>query len=267
MYPGLIEEIGRIWKNFPKQLMSKRLCSTYFADCWCPRPSGLQYTHWRKSAASAAATWVLCQPCRRPSLAALPSSRAHIVCAPFFQKKLPAECSQDITKQVSIHFHPTVNCQSLTAQFPYWQFVMEAHTVKHCLPSSFILLVTYFTHPLSFQGGYPQTFLEIISVPTPPPFSFWRFSISATFQFFSDIMEGVEARWGELRYHTAGGSTTRLRVAQPGSNNVAFSVQVALSRGQLRYHTAGGSTTSPQISVSEMGNIGNSRLQRVLFPQ
>ena len=192
MYPGLIEEIGRIWKNFPKQLMSKRLCSTYFADCWCPRPSGLQYTHWRKSAASAAATWVLCQPCRRPSLAALPSSRAHIVCAPFFQKKLPAECSQDITKQVSIHFHPTVNCQSLTAQFPYWQFVMEAHTVKHCLPSSFILLVTYFTHPLSFQGGYPQTFLEIISVPTPPPFSFWRFSISATFQFFSDTMEGVE---------------------------------------------------------------------------
>ena len=56
MYPGLIEEIGRIRKNFPKQLMSKRLCSTYFADCWCPRPSAMQYTHWRKSAASAAAT-------------------------------------------------------------------------------------------------------------------------------------------------------------------------------------------------------------------
>ena len=49
-----------------------------------------------------------------------------------------------------------------------------------------------------------------------------------------------------MRYGTAGGSTTRLRVAQPGSNNVAFSVQVALSRGQLRYGTAGGSTTSPQ---------------------
>ena len=66
----------------------------------------------------------------------------------------------------------------------------------------------------------------------------------------------LEARWGKLRYGTAGGSTTRLRVAQPGSNNVAFSVQVALSRGQLRYGTAGGSTTSPQISVSEVGKIG-----------
>ena len=65
----------------------------------------------------------------------------------------------------------------------------------------------------------------------------------------------LEARWGKLRYSTAGGSTTRLRVAQPGSNNVAFSVQVALSRGQLRYGTAGGSTTSPQISVSEVGKI------------
>ena len=61
-------------------------------------------------------------------------------------------------------------------------------------------------------------------------------------------MEGVEARWGELRYHTAGGSTTRLRVAQPGSNNVAFSVRVALSRGQLRYHTAGGSTTRLRVA-------------------
>ena len=66
----------------------------------------------------------------------------------------------------------------------------------------------------------------------------------------------LEAGWGKLRYGTAGGSTTRLRVAQPGSNNVAFSVQVALSRGQLRYGTAGGSTTSPQISVSEVGKIG-----------
>ena len=66
----------------------------------------------------------------------------------------------------------------------------------------------------------------------------------------------LEARWGKLRYSTAGGSTTRLWVAQPGSNNVAFSVQVALSRGQLRYGTAGGSTTSPQISVSEVGKIG-----------
>ena len=66
----------------------------------------------------------------------------------------------------------------------------------------------------------------------------------------------LEARWGKLRYSTAGGSTTRLRVAQPGSNNVAFSVQVALSRGQLRYGTASGSTTSPQISVSEVGKIG-----------
>ena len=51
-------------------------------------------------------------------------------------------------------------------------------------------------------------------------------------------------------------AVAQLRVAQPGSNNVAFSVQVALSRGQLRYGTAGGSTTSPQISVSEVGKIG-----------
>jgi hypothetical protein len=34
---------------------------------------------------------------------------------------------------------------------------------------------------LKFQGGYPKTFLEIISVP-PPSFSFGRLSISATFQ-------------------------------------------------------------------------------------
>ena len=70
----------------------------------------------------------------------------------------------------------------------------------------------------------------------------------------------MATKWGTLspmpKQRTAGGSTTRLRVAQPGSNNVAFSVQVALSRGQLRYGTAGGSTTSPQISVSEVGKIG-----------
>ena len=57
----------------------------------------------------------------------------------------------------------------------------------------------------------------------------------------------------------------RLRVAQPGSNNVAFSAQVALSRGQLRYHTAGGSTTSPQITVPEVGNIGKLKATGALW--
>ena len=54
------------------------------------------------------------------------------------------------------------------------------------------LLWDYIPTPylLKFQGGYPKTFLETISVPTPP-FSFGRLSISATFQNFSDIMECV----------------------------------------------------------------------------
>ena len=54
------------------------------------------------------------------------------------------------------------------------------------------LLWDYIPTPylLKFQGGYPNTFLETISVPTPP-FSFGRLSSSATFQFFSDIMECV----------------------------------------------------------------------------
>ena len=45
------------------------------------------------------------------------------------------------------------------------------------------LLWDYIPTPylLKFQGGYPKTFLEIISVP-PPSFSFGRLSISATFQ-------------------------------------------------------------------------------------
>ena len=186
---------------------------------------------------------------------------------------------QCLTKEACYLFHCALNAlaaEALLEEKLLWKIRPKLHRFLGCiihplcftpqlLPRiSFVIPTPYL---LKFQGGYLQTFLEIISVPTPHPFSFWRFSISATFQNFSDLMEGVEARWGELRYHTAGGSTTRLRVAQPGSNNVAFSVQVALSRGQLRYHTAGGSTTRPQISVSEMGNIGNSRLQRVLFSQ
>ena len=38
----------------------------------------------------------------------------------------------------------------------------------------------------NFRGGYPQTFLEIISVPTPP-FQFWKVFNLSYFSFFSDI--------------------------------------------------------------------------------
>lgn len=42
MFPGLI---GGNWPNleeFSEAIDAKRLCSTYFAHCWCPRPSGIQ---------------------------------------------------------------------------------------------------------------------------------------------------------------------------------------------------------------------------------
>ena len=70
-------------------------------------------------------------------------------------------------------------------------FMVVAPTPRHvlggccerCCRIQKLPRVCWYTHPLSLEisGGYPKTFLEIISVP-PPSFSFGRLSISATFQ-------------------------------------------------------------------------------------
>ena len=102
-------------------------------------------------------------------------------CFGFYPARSCDSCDE-LKYQIEVAGHPHL-CKNWTGKI--YRKTME--TSRLC--------VYIYPLPISwnFRGGYPQTFLEIISVPTPP-FSFGRFSISATFHFFptfSDIMERI----------------------------------------------------------------------------
>ena len=77
-----------------------------------------------------------------------------------------------------------------------WGWTLVLPNINHgIITIHSIIAINIYPLPISwnFRGEYPQTFLEIISVPTPP-FQFWKvFNLSyfSFFPTFSDIMERI----------------------------------------------------------------------------